>query len=107
MHFTYLLYSPTTDTIYRGATRDLADRLRRHNARQEKATAPGAPWLLLWATSKPTRGEALRLERKLKNLNRSRLIDFLRKYTDELLPETAALLPDWPQPPDPTPDFHS
>ncbi|MBK6946913.1 MAG: GIY-YIG nuclease family protein [Haliscomenobacter sp.] len=45
--FVYILYSKSTDTFYKGQTQDLRDRLGRHNAQQEKATAPGAPWVLL------------------------------------------------------------
>ncbi len=89
--FVYILYSRSTDTFYKGQTQDLRDRLHRHNAQQEKATASGAPWILIWSSQKPNRSEAILLEAKLKNLSRQRLIQFILKYQqgvagpDELL----------------------
>ncbi|MFV0269103.1 MAG: GIY-YIG nuclease family protein, partial [Draconibacterium sp.] len=71
MSFTvYILYSPGTDAYYKGQTSDLQDRIWRHNAGYEKATRIGAPWELVWSAEKETRGEALILEKKLKNLSR-------------------------------------
>jgi putative endonuclease len=55
--------------------------MRRHNARYEKATASGASWKLIWATQKETRSDALKLEKKLKNLNRERTVAFIEKYS--------------------------
>ena len=79
MYHTYLLYSPTLDRFYRGSTQDLPERIRRHNAGMETATAPGAPWSLLWATAKPDRSTAQKLEFKLKNLSSERLLRFILK----------------------------
>ncbi len=76
----YILYSPSTDSYYKGQTSNLDDRLSRHNAGREKATKNGVPWRLVWSTAKQTRGEALKLERKLKNLSRERTIQFISKY---------------------------
>ncbi|MFY0651860.1 MAG: GIY-YIG nuclease family protein, partial [Cyclobacteriaceae bacterium] len=73
MYTVYILYSKKLDSYYKGQTANLEDRLRRHNAGYEKSTTPGIPWRLVWSTKKPTRGEALVLERKLKNLNRIQL----------------------------------
>ena len=76
----YILYSSSIDSYYKGQTSDLKDRIRRHNAGYEKATKAGIPWILVWSAIKETRGEALRLERKLKNLSRERTIQFIQKY---------------------------
>ncbi|MEL6972697.1 MAG: GIY-YIG nuclease family protein [Bacteroidota bacterium] len=82
MYKVYVLYSAKLDQFYRGQTQDLEDRLQRHNSAQEKATAPGIPWKLVWYTEKSDRSSALDLERKLKNLSRSRLIRLMEKYDD-------------------------
>ena len=79
-YFVYILYSPSTDTYYKGQTSNLEERLTRHNNGYEKATKHGAPWKLIWSTIKDTRGEALKLERKLKNLSREKTIQFIKKY---------------------------
>ncbi|WP_420317266.1 GIY-YIG nuclease family protein [Ekhidna sp.] len=81
MYFVYILYSNSCDKYYKGQTNDLEDRLKRHNAGYENATTKCRPWELVWQTSKDTRAEAVRLERKLKNLNRSRLEEFIKKYS--------------------------
>ena len=78
----YILYSPSTDTFYKGQTLDLIDRIHRHNAGQEKATKPGIPWQLLWTTDKHNRSEAIILEKKLKHLSRTRTIEFMLKYSE-------------------------
>ena len=80
-YFVYILYSESLDTYYKGQTSDLDDRLKRHNHHQEKATQNGVPWKLVWFAGKPSRSEAVILERKIKNLSRKRTIDFIRKNT--------------------------
>ena len=79
-YYVYILYSPSIDSYYKGQTSDLDVRLNRHNNGYEKATKHGVPWILVWSTKKETRGEALILERKLKNLSRDRTIQFINKY---------------------------
>jgi len=92
MHYTYILYSKSTDSFYKGSTQNIEERLKRHNRKLEKATQFGAPWILLWSISKSTKGEAQILEFKLKNLSRKRLYEFMLKYNegvagpDELVP---------------------
>ena len=78
--FVYIIGSVSEGSYYIGQTGDLPDRLRRHNAGLESATARYAPWRLLWHTEKPSRSEAVLLESKLKNLTRVRLEKFIRKY---------------------------
>ena len=79
-YFVYILYSPSTDSYYKGQTSNLEERLSIHNSGYEKATKYGAPWQLVWSATKETRGEALKLERKLKNLSRKRTIQLIEKY---------------------------
>jgi putative endonuclease len=80
---TYILYSETANRYYIGQTEDLEDRLRRHNSGYEKATAPYAPWKLELAIPKPSRSEAVILESKLKNLNKTRVKAFIEKYKEK------------------------
>ncbi len=82
-YFVYILYSESIDSFYKGQTKDLADRISRHNRGLEKATRSGAPWILVWSAKKNSRSQALLLERKLKNLTRKRLIHFMLKYPNE------------------------
>ena len=81
-YLVYILYSESLDSFYKGQTNDLADRINRHNLKQEKATRTGVPWILIWSTEKPSRSDAMILEIKLKNLSRKRLIDFMIRYAE-------------------------
>ncbi len=76
----YVLYSKSLDKYYKGSTSDISDRIRRHNAGQEKATKAGCPWELVASFPKPDRSAATILERKLKNLSRIRLVEFIEKH---------------------------
>ena len=67
-------------------------RLRQHNTEKEKSTKLGAPWMLLWSTTKESRSDAIKLELKLKNLTRKRTIDFMIKYKKDIKGPDEALL---------------
>jgi putative endonuclease len=96
MFFVYILYSPTSDTFYRGQTNDIDDRLRRHNSYQEHFTSKGVPWKLIWFTKKVTRSQALTLEKKLKNMSREKLIQFMNKYKADCAgPDALIILDQW------------
>ncbi|MBS1545084.1 MAG: GIY-YIG nuclease family protein [Bacteroidetes bacterium] len=81
MYYVYILFSCTHGRYYIGQTAQLSNRIKRHNSGTECSTSPYRPWELLWCCTKPTRKEAMQLERKLKNLSRSRLEVFVIKYT--------------------------
>ena len=78
----YILYSRKLNRFYKGHTANLAERLRYHNAGYEESTKAGMPWVLMWATTKASKNEAVKLELKLKNLSRMRLLSFMVKYGD-------------------------
>jgi putative endonuclease len=80
MFYVYILISSVSSRYYIGQTSNVADRLQRHNSGYEKFTAPYAPWKLVLSLEKPTRSEAVILERKLKNLNTKDLELFIAKY---------------------------
>src|SRR5260221_718422 len=60
-------------------TNNIDDRLKRHNAGQERYTKTKVPWKLFWFIQVPSRSEAMRLERNIKNLkSRKRILEFIR-----------------------------
>jgi putative endonuclease len=77
----YILYSESYDIYYIGQTNNLPQRIERHNSGLEKFTSPYCPWVLKFSLEKATRGEAVVLESKLKNLNREKLLKFINKYS--------------------------
>jgi putative endonuclease len=79
-YYTYILVSLSDDSFYFGQTNDLAKRFKRHNAGLEKYTRAKRPWKIFWSTEMKTRAEAMRLERKLKNMkSRKRVLEFITK----------------------------
>lgn len=82
MYFVYILYSKKLDKYYKGYTNDLVRRLEQHNSGSQTYTRQGVPWKLILVLSKSTKNDALELERKLKNLNKDKLEQFIKKYKD-------------------------
>ena len=80
MYWVYILYSEKGQRYYIGQTQDVAERLERHNCGYEKSTSPYRPYKLVCKIEKPTRGDAMQLEKKLKNLNTEDLQKFIQKY---------------------------
>ena len=78
----YILHSTAYDQYYIGQTANLGERISRHNAGMEPSSARYLPWTLIWSTAKPDRSAAVVLERKLKNLSRTRLRAFMEKYKE-------------------------
>ena len=79
--FVYILYAENFDKFYIGQTNDVKGRIIRHNNGYERSTSPFKPWKLMWFTDKPSRAEAMVLERKLKNLSKQRILQFIKKYS--------------------------
>ncbi len=82
--FVYILYSPSLKVFYKGHTSNLKGRIVYHNSGFEDYTSKGSPWELCWSAEKETKSQAFQLELKLKNLTKTRLIEFMRKYEDGL-----------------------
>ncbi len=66
MFYCYVLRSVKTGRRYVGSCEDLAERVRRHNAGESKATKHGVPWILVRSESFMTRSEAALRERYYK-----------------------------------------
>jgi putative endonuclease len=66
MFYCYVLRSKKTGRRYVGSCENLADRVRRHNAGESKATKHGLPWALIQSEAFATRTEAAQRERYYK-----------------------------------------
>jgi putative endonuclease len=82
MNYVYINYSEKFDKFYIGQTNDFESRLKLHNLGFVTSTKPYAPWINKLMIIKSNRSEAINLEKKLKNLNRQRLLAFIEKYKD-------------------------
>lgn len=79
-HYVYINYSEKFDKYYIGQTSNFESRISLYNTGKVLSTKPYLPWVNVLLLKKETRSEAVVLERKLKNLNRSRLKAFIEKY---------------------------
>jgi putative endonuclease len=66
MFYCYVLRSLKTGRRYVGFCEDLAERIRRHNAGESKATKHGVPWVLVRSENFVNCSEAARRERYYK-----------------------------------------
>ena len=80
MFLVYIIYSEAHDRFYVGQTKNFEERFKRHNSGFEKSTSPYIPWETKLLIEKPDRIQAMELEKKLKNLNKNRIIQFIEKY---------------------------
>jgi len=78
--YVYLIEN-TAGVYYCGITTDIFRRLKEHNGELPggaKFTKRGRPWTMVWSTQVPTRSEALKLEDKVKRVNKSKKISTLK-----------------------------
>ena len=80
-YYVYILYSAGHDKYYIGQTNDIVNRLLRHNSGMEKVTRSYIPWQMVCDIEKQTRSEAMILEKKLKNVSKERIRQFIEKYS--------------------------
>ena len=60
MYYVYILVSESSGAFYVGQTRNLSDRLRRHNSGRSRYTRGQGPWQLAYAERFPSRSAAVR-----------------------------------------------
>ncbi|WP_373399466.1 GIY-YIG nuclease family protein [Algoriphagus halophilus] len=70
----YILFSTKLGKYYVGQTSDLEKRLERHNQGRERFTRTGIPWELVYTKACFSRGEAMGLEKRIKNLGAKRYL---------------------------------
>jgi putative endonuclease len=81
-YFVYIIQSQKNNRFYIGQTKDIDDRLKRHNNGESLATKSGVPWELVKLENFNTRTEAIKRERYLKSLkNKNYLINSIINYS--------------------------
>lgn len=84
--YVYILRSLRDGSYYKGYTTDIIRRFEEHNTIQGSYTAKFASWELVWMSKQKNKSEAMKLEKKLKNItSKIKLEDFIkRNKSDEL-----------------------
>jgi len=75
MFYTYIIYSEKVNRHYVGSSKDVDERLRRHNNDHSKSTKGKGPWILIATFLCETRSEAMALETKIKKRGAKRFLD--------------------------------
>ena len=68
MYHVYILRSASDGTHYYGSTKDIASRLREHNAGKVRSTKGHRPYTLIYSEEYPSRAEACQRERFFKSI---------------------------------------
>lgn len=72
----YIIQSQKNNKFYIGQTKNIDDRLKRHNNGESLSTKPGIPWKIIHLEKFKTRSEAIKREKYLKSLKNK---DYLQK----------------------------
>ena len=83
MHYVYIIKSLSNGRYYIGETKDLADRMLRHNNNRNKYTRGKGPWKVVIYCVVEDKSRAVRFERKLKSLKNSRkAIEYIKAHCE-------------------------
>ncbi len=84
MYHLYIIYSESIDQYYTGHSKNLQDRLTRHNEGKSLATKRGVPWELKFSLAFDTRSEAIRSEKWIKSMKSRDVVEEVIKGEIEL-----------------------
>jgi putative endonuclease len=70
----YILYSKSCHKFYTGQSQDVDNRVIEHNAGETKSIKSCISWQVIWKTVCESRGEAMKLERRIKSHGASRFL---------------------------------
>jgi len=73
----YILQSEFDNSFYIGSTRDVDERLERHNAGRSRYTRAKRPWKLVYKEDCPDRSSAIKRESEIKNKKKRAVIESL------------------------------
>jgi len=76
-YYVYILQSLKDGTYYIGSTRNLEERLERHNQGRSKYTKAKRPWKLVYHEEYPNRSKAVRRENAIKGQKSTESIEAL------------------------------
>ncbi|WP_234567984.1 GIY-YIG nuclease family protein [Rhodohalobacter sp. 614A] len=75
MHYLYIIYSEKRGSYYSGQTKDVKNRLSKHNRGHSLATKNGIPWVLRKVVEFETKSEAIKAENWLKRMKSKKVIE--------------------------------
>ena len=76
-YYVYIIQSQKDGSYYTGSTRDLDERLQRHNQGRSKYTRAKRPWELVYSEEFRERASAVQRENEIKGRKRTAFIENL------------------------------
>ena len=76
-YFVYILQSLKDGSYYIGSTRDLDERIQRHNQGRSTYTKAKKPWSLVFSEEHPNKSSALKRENQIKRRKKRGYIEYL------------------------------
>jgi len=73
-YLVYIMFSKACNKFYTGHTQDLENRLWEHDSGKGSFTSRCLPWTLVWSLALSSRGEAMKLENKIKKRGAKRFL---------------------------------
>jgi putative endonuclease len=73
----YILYSATLDRYYVGVSKDLMERLRKHNTKHKGFTGGIGDWRIVYSEQYSTKADASQREHQIKNWKSRKMIEKL------------------------------
>lgn len=80
MFYIYILQSVNFGTYYIGSTKDVSERLRKHNTGKVKSTKHKNPWEVVYQESFVTLSDARKRELYLKSLKSRKAVEKIIKH---------------------------
>ena len=77
MYYLYVIQAEVDGSYYVGYTRDVKERLRRHNEGWTKSTKSKVPWKLVYTEAYQSKTDAIKREKQLKSWKSHKQIDRL------------------------------
>ncbi len=80
MYILYILKSEAKERHYTGITKDIKERLQRHNQGRNKSTRAHKPWKIIYTEQYKTKLEALKREKQIKSWKKGEAFKKLLKH---------------------------
>jgi putative endonuclease len=77
MYYLYIIQNNINQSYYIGHTRNIGERVKRHNEGRSKYTAQKGSWRMIYQEIFQTRGEAMKREKEIKEKKSKKYIEYL------------------------------
>ncbi|RLD58138.1 MAG: GIY-YIG nuclease family protein [Bacteroidetes bacterium] len=82
-YFVYIIYSKNIDKFYIGFTKNISERIRKHNSNHKGFTGKTNDWVIVYNEEFKTKSEAYSREREIKSWkNRNKITELIKNNNE-------------------------